>query len=275
MNAVDLLATLLAQRGPVIASQYSTLPAYAQLLEMGLIEETGVVPSITCDECDQSHDAAVIYEASQYGYYCPDLGFIPKARTDLIAAQPNLGAVVAQIADHLNCKRRNSKPVKDDTWRIGSIETHAGDIALYIKPTMQGAQDIHDFKAALAGEIMSSFGVVLTSKGGLRLPPYTTFQLQDVLSIEAGELSVVVDVATVAGVPETRAGGRPSDYKKPLNALIAIRERAGQALMGRNEEAKALQAEFKAQFPNITCPSLPTVKRYVSNARRGSKLDQN
>ncbi|MEP3947112.1 hypothetical protein [Ascidiaceihabitans sp.] len=272
LNAVDLFATLLVQRGRVAASQYSALPAYAQLFEAGLIEESGVVPSVLCDECNQPHDTAVIYEASQYGYHCPDLDFMPIARPELIAAQVNLGAAVAQLANHLNCKRRKSTPLTNDIWRIGAIDTPAGDVVLYLKPTMQDAQDVHDFGAALAGEIKSSFGIVLTANGGLHLPPYATVSLQDVLSMEAAELTVVADLMTIAGVPEIRTGGRPSDYKTPLNELIAMRENQGLALEGRNAEAKALQAEFKAQFPNTKCPSLSIIKKYVTNARSGSKL---
>jgi hypothetical protein len=93
--------------------------------------------------------------------------------------------------------------------------------------------------------------------------------------MEAAELTVVADLMTIAGVPEIRTGGRPSDYKKPLNELIAMRESQGLALKGRNAEAKAVQAEFKAQLPNTKCPSLSIVKKYVSTARSGSKLDQN
>lgn len=270
MNTVDLLATLLAQQGQVIASQYSALSAYSQLLEMGLIEEISVVPSIICNECDQPHDAAVVYQASQYGYHCPDLGFVPKDRAELVAAQPNLGNIVTRIADHLNCKRRNSTPLKGDIWRIGAIDGPASNVVLYLKPTMQDPQDVRNFQAVLMNEVRSSFGIVLTSKGDLRLPPYATVALKEVLSIEAGELTVFADLTTIAGVPEIRAGGRPSDYREPLNELIAKRENQDLALKGRNEEARALQTEFKNQFPNITCPSLPTVKRYVSNSRRGS-----
>lgn len=272
---VNIFATLVAQRERITACQYSTFPAYAKLQEMGLIEETGVVSSVICNDCEQPHDAAVVYEASQYGYHCPDLGFIPKARAELVAAQPNLGNIVTQIADNLNCKRRRSTALRGDIWRIGAIDTPAGDVVLYLKPTMQDAQDVHDFQAALVREIKSSFGIVLTAKGDLHLPPYTTVPLQEVLSIEAGKLTVIADLATIAGVPEVRRGGRPNDYKKPLNELIRMRENQGLALKGRNAEAKALQAEFMSQFPNITRPSLPTVKKYVSDARSGSKLDQN
>jgi len=270
LNAVDLLATLVAQRGRVMASQYSPFPAYAQLLGTGLIEETGVVPSIICNECEQPHDAPVVYEASQYGFYCHELGFMPKAREELIAGQPNLAVVVARLANHLKCKRRKSSPLKDDIWRIGAIDTAAGDIVLYLKPTMQDAQDVREFEAALIDETKSCFGIVLTTKGGLHFPPYATINLQDVLSIEAGELSVIVDLLTIAGVPKVRTGGRPSKYKKTLNELIAIRESQGLALEGRNAEAKALQTEFMARYPDTKCPSFSTVKKYVSSSRLGS-----
>ena len=118
----------------------------------------------------------------------------------------------------------------------------------------------------------SPFGIVLTSKGTLSVAPYTTVHLQDVLNLEplVAKLTVVGDLRTIAGVPEQRTGGRPNDYKQLLTELIAIRTSQGRTLKGRNEEAKALHLEFKAQFPNTRCPSLPTVKKYVSEVRSGS-----
>lgn len=272
MNAVHLFATLLAQRGRFRSVEYSSFPAYDDLIKAGLVEEVGVVSSLICDECDQPHDARVVYEGSQYGYYCPDLGFISKPRSELIAAQPNLSAFVAQIADALACKRRKLSPIDKDTWRIGSVDSPAGDLVLYLHQTLQDAQDIRDIQAALAGEMKSPFGVVLTSKGTLNVPPYATAQLQDVLSLDPilGKLLVVGDLRTIAGVPMQRIGGRPNDYKTALNDLIALRASEGRAVQGRNEEAKALRAEFMAKFPNAKCPSLPTVKRYVTKTRSGS-----
>jgi len=272
LEAVDLFANLLAQRRHVRSVEYSSLPAYDDLVKAGLIEETGVVSSMICDECDHPHDAKIVYEGSQYGYYCPDLGFILKPRAELIAMQPNLCAFIAQIADALACKRRKSSPLDKDTWRIGAIDSSAGDVVLYLHPTLLDAQDITDFQAALASEMKSPFGVILTSQGTLSVSPYATAQLQDVLSFEslAGKLMVVVDLRTVAGVPEQRTGGRPNEYRKPLRDLIALRASQGRTLGGRNAEAKALQAEFQAQFPDIKCPSLPTVKKYVSEVRSGS-----
>lgn len=272
MDAVVLLATLLAQRGRVRRVEYSLSPAYDDLIKAGLIEETGVVSSSICDECDHPHDAKIVYEGSQYGYYCPDLGFTSKPRSELIAAQPNLSASVAQIADALACKRRKSSPVDKDTWRIGAINSLTGDVVLYLHPTLQDEQDIRELQAALANEMKSPFGVVLTAKGTLSVSPYATAQLQDVLSFDpiAGELIVVADLRAIAGVPEQRAGGRPNDYRKPLGEIIAVRISQGRTLQGRNAEAKAIRAEFQIQYPDLKCPSLPTVKRYVSEGKSGS-----
>ena len=277
MNAVDLFAALLAQRRRVRSVEYSSFPTYEHLIEAGLIEEAGVVSSIICGECDQPHDAQVVYEGSQYGHYCPNLGFIAKARSELIATQPSLSTFAAQIADALTCKRRRSTPLDKDTWRIGAIDSPAGDVVLYLKPTMQDAQDVKDLETALAREIKSPFGIVLTSKGTLSVAPYTTVHLQDVLSLEplVDKLTMVGDLRAIAGVPEQRTGGQPNDYKQPLTELIAIRASQGRTLEGRNEEARALHVEFKAQFPNTKCPSLPTVKKYVSEARGGARNHSN
>lgn len=274
---MDLFATLLAQRRRIRSAAYSSFPAYGDLIKAGLIEETGVVSSMICEECDHPHDAKIVYEGSQYGYYCPDLGFMPKPRAELIAAQPNLSAFTAQIAGALSCKRRKSSPVDKNTWRIGAIDSPTGDVVLYLHPSLQDAQDIRDLQAALASEMKSPFSVVLTAMETLSVPPYTTVQLQDVLSFDpiALKFIVVADLSAVAGVPEQRTGGRPNDYRKPLGEIIALRASQGRTLQGRNAEAKALRAEFQIQFPDIKCPSLPTVKRYVSEARSGSKLDQN
>jgi len=172
LNAVDLFAALLAQRGRVQSVRYSSFPAYDDMIESGLIEETGIVSSMICDECDHPHDAKIVYEGSQYGYYCPELGFVSKPRSELIAVQPNLNAFVSQIANDLGCKRRKSSPLDNDTWRIGAIESTAGDVVLYLHPTLQDARDIRDVQAVLASEVKSPFGVILTSQGTLTAPPF-------------------------------------------------------------------------------------------------------
>ena len=172
MNAVDLFATLLAQRRRTQSIGYSSLPSYGDLIKAALIEEAGVVSSMKCDECDRPHEAKIAYEGSQYGYYCPELGFVSKPRSELIAVQLNVATFVSQIAEALDCKRRKSSPLDKDTWRIGAIESTAGDVVLYLQPTLQDARDLRDVQAALASEVKTSFGVILTSKGTLTARPF-------------------------------------------------------------------------------------------------------
>jgi len=272
LDAVDLFATLLAQRSTALKSVYSALPAYDHLIKAGLIEDAGVVSSTLCGECDHPHDAGIVFENEGYGYYCPAFGFIPTPRSDLIAARPNVSAFVTQIADHLNCKRRKSTPLHGDIWRIGAIDTPAGDVTLYLAPNMQDSNDVRGVQSALVDEVKSAFGLVLTATGGLSVPPYITVQLLDILSVDpkTGKLTVTANLETIVGVPQQRGGGRPNDYKEPLTELSRIRASQGRALIGRNEEAKALQAEFTAQFPNKKTPSIQTVKKFVTAFRSGS-----
>lgn len=272
MNAVDLFATLLAQGSNVRKSEYSALPAYGHLIKADLVKDAGVVSSTFCSECDYPHDAEIVFKNNGYGYYCPAFGFIPIPRSDLIATRPNILAFITQIADQLNCKRRKSTALHGDIWRIGAINTPAGDVALYLSPNMQKSDDVRDVQSVLIGEVKFAYGIIFTATGGLSVPPYVTVQLQDILSVDpnTGKLTVTANLETIAGVPQQRGGGRPNDYKEPLTKLAAIRASQGRTLIGRNEEAKALQAEYTAQFPNKKTPSIQTVKKFVTTLRSGS-----
>ena len=272
MEAVNLFASLIAQRSSIFAKEYSNCPACDHFIKAGMIEEIGVVSSLVCDDCDQPHDATIIYEAGLYGYHCPDLGFVPKARLDLISIRPNLGEFTAQLADQLNCKRRKSTPLEGDTWRIGALDSPSGDIALYFQPTMLDAEDVRDFEGAMIGEMKSAFGIILTAAGALSVLPYINVHLEDVLRFDpkSGTLALDANLQALAGVPESRTGGRPSEYKEALTKIIENRVENGMALKGRNEEAKAVLADYMANFPNETSPALSSVNRYVSKARSGS-----
>jgi len=263
MDTTDIFAQLVAQRGKLLARSYSQYPAYDKLIQAGLIAETGVVSSIVCGECDQPHDAEIVYQDSQYGYFCPDLGFRQAHRAEIVSVEPKIAAFVAQIADHQDCKRRKSTPISGETWRVGALETAAGDVALYFQPTMLDAKDVHAVENAFNGEIKSAFGIILTSAGTLSVPPYITVSLRDALRFdpETGSFIVDADLRSIVGVPENRTGGRPSEYKDTLIKLIASRA---------NAETALILAEFKARFPNQNAPSLPTINRYVSKARAGS-----
>ena len=170
MDPVRLFAELIAQRRRVRAEIYSKLSAYATLSNAGLIEAKGVVSSVLCDDCSIPHDAEIVFEDPRYGYFCPELGFIEKERADLIAAQPNVDAFVAQLAVDLECKRRKSTPIAGDIWRVGTIETPEGDLVIYFQPTLRSEQDLREFENALAHEVRARFGIILAADGTLSKP---------------------------------------------------------------------------------------------------------
>lgn len=272
MDAVELFTELVAQRAKTCAGQYAGHPAFRQLCDTGLIEEAGVAQSICCDDCDQPHDAAIVYEDGQYGYYCPDLGFVPKHGSELAAITPNIQGFVEDLADDLNCKRRKSKPISGNTWRIGAIETHAGDIAVYFHPVLQDAHDLNDLKSALASEVSSPFGIVITTAGELNVAPYITVSLQNTFRFNraANQFNLDVDIETIVGVPQINTGGRPNEYRKNIEKIMIMRNQEGRAVEGRNAEAKGVQSEYKTRFPNRKVPSLSGTKRYVTEIRSGS-----
>lgn len=272
MDAVELFVTLITQRDGVRANEYSGHLAYNHLIKAGLIEETGVVPSLVCDECDAPHDATIVYNQELYGYYCPDLGFVPKARSELIAVIANIDKFVSHLAEYLEIKRRKTTPIAGDIWRVGVLSSFKNDLVVYFCPTLRDAEDLGACRAALGREVKASYGIILTALGELELPPYKTVKLKEAISYDAASRNFILDfdLFEIAGVPLRQTGGRPSLYAKDLEGLIEQREKSRSTLDGRNEEAKAVLIAFKEQFPNKQPPALSTVKNYISTFRNGS-----
>ena len=204
MDAVQLFADVIAQRGKTCVGQYADNPAFRLLADADLIQETGVIQSICCDDCDQPHDAAVVFENGQYGYFCPDLGFVEKDRSELDAFTANISRIVENLADDLNCKRRKSKPISGDTWRIGAIETHAGDIAVYFRPVMQNSDDLSAFISALGKEVSSRFGIVISAIGSLTIPPYVNVPITNIIHFDHSkrQFCIDADIEAIVDLPQ-------------------------------------------------------------------------
>ncbi|MCY4336358.1 MAG: hypothetical protein OXC60_17015 [Litoreibacter sp.] len=266
MDAVRLLGDIIAQNAPVSAAPLRTLQAFHALTDGGYIEEAGVVQSIHCNDCDVPHDAAVVFEATQYGIHCPDLGFISKERSELVAVKPNLERLVQNVADALGCKRTKSTPIHGQIWRIGIVTAPSVDVAVYFQPTLCDALDLRSFETALSNETRSQYGIILTASGQLSCPPLKTVQIEDCLAFD--EVAMVFefagDLLAIAGAPEKNRGGRPSLYAAKLAKIIAARVASGEALPGKNAEARAIQTIYRTENPTEKPPSISTVKNAIS-----------
>lgn len=268
MGAASLLGDIIAQNAPVLAAMLRSAPAYQALIEGGYLEEAGVVQAIHCDDCDRPHDAAVVFEADRYGIHCPDLGFLSKERSDLVAVKPNLERLVQNLADALECKRTKSAPIHGQTWRVGIVEAPSAAIAVYFHPTLRDALDLRSFEAALSDEVRAQYGIILTASGQLSCPPFKTMQIEDCLAFDevAMAFEFAGDLLAIAGATVERKGGRPNLYAAKLTKIISARATFGETLPGKNAEARAIQAIYRAKNPTENPPSISTIKRSLPEA---------
>lgn len=265
MGAARLLCEIIEQGAPVLPAQYRTNPSFTALLDHGYLEETGTVQSVHCEDCSQSHDAEVVFVSGQYGIYCPDLGFIPRDRSELAAIRPNLLRLVEELAQVLGCTRTKSTPIEGQTWRIGMVSDPSADVALYFQPTLRNAEELRLLERALSRETRPQFGIVFAASGELPFSPFKTHCFADCFSfdLETGHFELEVDLRTIADAPKKQRGGRPSPYKTLLPKIIRRRRNSGDVLTGINQEAKAILLLLQASNPNEPTPSLSTIKRYI------------
>ena len=270
--AIDLLCDIIAEGGKASAAAYRERPGYTALIRSGLLQESGIIQSVGCVECDTPHDAEVVHQGGDYGYWCPDLGFVRVERAALVAVAPDWSVLIAKLADAFACKRRKSTPVQGTFWRIGAIETPRGDLTIYLHPRLLTGEDIRDADAALLSQFRSAYTIVLTAVGALPLRGATIVPLNDVVDLDqvTGALIAISKLEDTAGIAPEPQGGAPNLFGDRVKAIIALRQQSGDALPGRNAEAKAILEAFHRAHPGDTAPSLPTVKRYLSEARTGS-----
>lgn len=275
MTAIKTLCSIISQRGSSTKATFRDQIGFDWLLTTGLIRSGGVAQSICCEACENPHDAPVVYEDSTYGHYCDHAGFVPLADTGLTVVQPNIGKLVAHLADTFDCRRRKTSEIANSTWRVGAVKTTAGDIAIYFRPTMQSHEDIQDLQTALSREIRSQFTLVLTANGMLATGGARTVVLDEIIDVSQGSngIALTADPCEIVGVPKKAQGGQPSPYTQDLETMMRKRVSNGDAMSGRNEEARALANLYLLQFPEKNQPSLSAIKRHVTRFRTGSEPD--
>ena len=271
MNALSLLCELIAQGGKASATLYSDNPDFSALLRHGYLRESGLVASVVCNDCEEAHAAPVVFEGGRYGHYCSDLGFVPLEKASLSVVLPEMPRLIDRLADVWECKRRRTSPLIDRTWRIGAAASDTGDVMLYFHPRLRDEDDARALSDALAREVRSPWRLVITAEGRLPVAETQIVDLSELVELDpySGQLVPVADPVALVGAPTAKKAGAPNRYGEMLSMLIRARITAGEALSGRNEEAKAVLALFSEQNPGATPPSLPTVKSYVTKERAG------
>lgn len=271
MSAAARLSDVVAQGGKVSA-KFDGDDDFRALVRHRYLREAGVLASIVCDECDAPHSAPVVHQEDRYGYCCPDLGFLTLDPAQLAAFSPDIPRLIDHLADALGCRQRKSSSVYGETWRIGAVQTETATVMLYFHPTLETEGDARTLGDALGREARSEWRLVVTAQGALPMPGLATVRLDEFVEIDiaTGELSVVADLAYLAGVPRKNLGGRPAEHGKMLKPLIESRICEGVAVEGVNAEADEVRNAFTSKYPDRPIPSESAIKRYIRQARGGS-----
>jgi hypothetical protein len=269
LSAIDFLCEIIALKAKASAASYNQHPDFEALFREGFIQECGVAQSVTCLECDTTHDGEIIHVGGKYGYHCPDLGFVAVERSEIMSLQPNMPRVVLGLADAFGCRRRKSTTLQGTTWRIGTVPSEGGDITLYFHPCLSDEQDALELSTALSRDVRTAFRVILTAAGTLPLPYAKTALLTDVVEFPAdrSEFSVLADPHDIAGAPRRNPGGAPNRFQDLLVQILQSRVNDCIALKGRNAEAKAAREQFCRLYPDAKPPSLSSVQDYVTKFR--------
>lgn len=270
MSAVNLLGDAICHGGKLSVASLRNPRDVHSLIGCGLLRDAGVVASYVCMECDEPHTAEVVFEQGTYGFFCPDLGHISLKRQQIAAVEPNMPSLIECLADTFSCTRRKTSPVHGNTWRIGALRTDHGDVTLYFHPRLVDEADARDLANALSREVVSKWRLVVTACGQLPVSGTATVPLGELVEFLQGPTCFipVVDPLTIVGVPISPKTGAPNRFGENCMALIRSRIASGTALSGRNEEARAVYTQLQRDLgPNA--PSLPTVKKYVTEARSG------
>ncbi len=271
MTPISLLCEIIGQTGKVAAQAYRDDARYGALLDAGLIQRNGVVQSVLCENCHAPHDAEIVFEGGSYGHYCPEIGFVPVERAEIVAVHPNLEALVEQLHAALDCGSGGISQLGPQTWRVGLVDTPGGRAAVYFHPNLSSGHDLVDLETALRCEVRRDYCLVVSATGELQYRGAATVNMTQMVSMDLGttRLNSLVTAAEAVRAPRRQTGGRPNLHRERLHAMLAERVAKGLAENGRNEEAKAVLAAYVASYPSVTAPKLSTVKAYVSEFRSG------
>lgn len=272
MSAAARLCEIITQGGKVSAGFYDGDDSFAGLVRHGYLRGSGVSASVVCDDCDAPHSAPVVYEGKQYGYYCPDLGFLTLDPARLTEFSPDMPKLTGCLADAFGCRQRKSSSIHGETWRVGTVQIDSATVVIYLHPTLETEDDARALQNALGREARSEWRLVVTAHGASPMAGLATVRLDDLVEIDitTGTVRVIADPGVLAGLPRKNLGGRPAAHGELLKPLIESRIRMGAAVQGLNAEAEEVRDAFASKYPDRPIPSESAIKRYIRDGRRGS-----
>ena len=170
---------------------------------------------------------------------------------DFVPPSNSMGQVV-RITNHLEAIKPRHKTNMGDCLAELTTRMHRREIVMIFSDFFG---DLDSLEAALQREVKSPFRLILTAGGSLVVPGTKSACLDEVLELDpvSGDVVECSDLRAIVEVPFESTGGRPNVYGANLDTIIQSRLGNGQALLGRNEEGKAILDVYRKQFPQPAC----------------------
>ncbi len=274
MSAVSLLSEMLELRTDKLPTDaYSNRPGFPALRKCLIIRDAGLLQSVRCEECEQTHDAPVTYHNGEaaYGWICYEHGFFPIERERLAAFRVSIEAIVTRLSASLACRNRRERPLIDGLlWRVGTFDWANQDVAVYLATRIATLDEAQRCAAAISAEPRAGFRVLLTpdldNMRDFEIAGCAIAKLSDAISIDSvlGLEARPHRVARLAGVPVQRSGGRPAVYEPMLSDLIETRDRDGVAALASTR--KSVRSRQSGQRSPLRNGHLPKAALNVRSA---------
>lgn len=258
-------------RGPSVGSH----DLADRLAGWGFLVEDGVVDAVICDACDTPHRARTTREGDDWGWACPEEGFVPCPLDDLRRWQVTRQTFARKIAAPLTLPRSfDASDEATGLLRLGRMAVGDLRAELFLTFAPMNAKLLAAITAAIAKLHAPDHVIVLQAlsepEGGIALlPSCSALPLAEVLMIAPnGGIAIDRDllercIADLLASRKVAAPGRPSGIQA-THAVLSHLTARGLQPSGRNATARAVLAHWMDVFPGAPEPAESTVKGHLS-----------
>jgi len=249
-----------------------------RLAVWGLLVEDGVVDAVICDACDTPHRARTAREGDDWGWACPDEGFVPCPLDDLRRWQVTRQAFARKIAASLTLPRSfDAVDEASGLLRLGRMAVADLRAELFLTFAPMNANLLAAITTAIAKLHAPDHVIVLQAlsepEGGVALlPSCSALPFVEVLTI-APDGGIAIDwallercIADLLASRKVAAPGRPSGIEA-TRAVLSYLIARGLLPSGRNATARAVLAHWTDVFPGAPKPAESTIKEHLSTLR--------
>jgi hypothetical protein len=241
--------------------------------DLGAIEPSAPIRTVTCRACDSDHPATVEFDTAtrRHSYFCPEAGFVTVDDADLVALRFNPGWLVEWLVRELPISPpvRRQELVQNRAWYLGNVICGDTLITVIFARQVSSQAALGQLASGLRTVHPADKGLVITtSQNVVRHIPlpngYEFLELREIMKATEGGLTLdttrlgswIRGISITTGKGASGRSGRPSPEARIIQIYRDRRSR-GQPSQHR-AEAIAICEELARQAPGQTVPHLST-----------------